>query len=173
MATLQEIRQRYPQYEDLSDAELAFGFYRNFYSDMPIIEFSKQIGMNQSQSLDLLRFANTQGVRGMQTVETGPTVGGGVMGAARGALQGLSMGLGDEIVAGGTAAVRRLTGDERPISEIYEQELGRERARIGEFRETNPAAAIASEIAGGVALPLGAARTIRQGAALGGATGAG
>jgi len=173
MATLQEIRQRYPQYEDLSDAELAFGFYRNFYSDMPIIEFSKQIGMNQTQALDLLRFANTQGVRGMRSVETAPTVGGTAMGAARGAFQGLSMGLGDEIVAGGVAAARRLSGDERPISEIYQQELERERERIGEFRETSPAAAITSEIAGGIALPFGAARSIRQGAALGGATGAG
>lgn len=172
MATIEEIRQQYPQYDDLSDAELAFGFHRNFYSDMPIIEFTKQLGMNTTQALDVLRFANTQGVRGMQGTQSEPDVGGTGTGMLRSAIQGMSMGFGDELVAGGVAAARSLTGDERPISDIYQEELQRERARIGEFREESPVLSTVSEIAGGVALPLGAARNVGQGALIGAGTGA-
>lgn len=172
MASIQEIRQQYPQYDDLSDAELAFRFHRNFYSDIPIIQFTKDLGMDTTQALDVLRFANTQGVRGMQAVETAPEVGGTGTGMLRSAMQGLTMGFGDELVAGGVAAARQLTGDERAFPEIYGEELQRERGRIGEFRETNPVLATTSEIAGGIAAPLGTARTVGQGAMIGAGAGA-
>lgn len=42
-----EIRQKYPQYNDLSDAELAQGLHKKFYSDMDFGEFSNKIGLNQ------------------------------------------------------------------------------------------------------------------------------
>ena len=42
---LTEFRQRYPQYDDLSDAELADGLYRKFYSDVPRFEFDQKIGL--------------------------------------------------------------------------------------------------------------------------------
>lgn len=45
MATLAEIRQRYPQYNDLSDAELADRMYERFYSDLPRDEFDARIGL--------------------------------------------------------------------------------------------------------------------------------
>ena len=60
-----------------------------------------------------------------------------------------------------------MQGDNRAMGDIYQQELERERARIGEFRETDPAKAIASEIVGGVAVPLGATKTIGGAAATG------
>ena len=44
MATLAEIRQQYPQYQDMSDAALADALYRKFYSDMPRAEFDAKIG---------------------------------------------------------------------------------------------------------------------------------
>jgi len=75
-------------------------------------------------------------------------------------------------VAAGAAAGRKLLqSDERPIGDIYEQELERERSRIGQFREERPLLAYGSEIAGGAAIPLGAAQTAKQAAAIGGAAG--
>lgn len=41
---LEEIRKQYPQYNDLSDAQLANGLYEKHYSDMPFDDFAKRIG---------------------------------------------------------------------------------------------------------------------------------
>lgn len=45
MVTIQEIRQKYPQYSDLSDDQLAGSLYKKHYSDMDFGEFSQRIGL--------------------------------------------------------------------------------------------------------------------------------
>jgi hypothetical protein len=45
MPTLQDIRQQYPQYSDMSDQDLASAMHKKFYSDMPQTEFQAKIGM--------------------------------------------------------------------------------------------------------------------------------
>ncbi len=47
MAGLQELRQKYPQYNDLTDQQLADSFYNKFYSDIPQAEFYQKIGFAQ------------------------------------------------------------------------------------------------------------------------------
>jgi hypothetical protein len=47
MATIADIRKKYPQYNDLSDRELAEGFHRNFYSDIPFDDFAQRIGLEE------------------------------------------------------------------------------------------------------------------------------
>ena len=42
---LSEFRQQYPMYGDLSDAELADGLHRKFYSDIPRFEFDQKLGL--------------------------------------------------------------------------------------------------------------------------------
>ena len=49
MASLAEIRQQYPQYQDLSDQQLADGLHRKFYSDMPREEFDQKIGLQPQE----------------------------------------------------------------------------------------------------------------------------
>lgn len=66
--------------------------------------------------------------------------------AVRSGLQGMTFGFGDEIVAGGASLVG---------GQPYEAELARERARLERGRDANPATAIAAEIGGAIALPLG------------------
>lgn len=44
MATLQEIRAQHPEYNDLSDQQLADGVYKKFYSDMPRDQFDAKLG---------------------------------------------------------------------------------------------------------------------------------
>lgn len=41
---IQEIRQKYPQYQDLSDEQLAQSLHKKFYADMPVEEFNQKIG---------------------------------------------------------------------------------------------------------------------------------
>ena len=48
--TLAEIRKRYPEYNDLSDKELADAFYGKFYSDLPREQFDRQIGLAQAEA---------------------------------------------------------------------------------------------------------------------------
>jgi hypothetical protein len=45
MTTIADIRKQFPQYSDLSDTDLAKGFYSKYYSDMPYDEFSSKIGL--------------------------------------------------------------------------------------------------------------------------------
>jgi len=47
-----EIRQKYPQYNDLSDTELAQGFHKKFYSDMDFNDFSQKIGLKAEPEKD-------------------------------------------------------------------------------------------------------------------------
>ena len=166
MEGIKALREKFPQYEDLSDGQLAFGVYNKFYSDMPIVGFAKQIGLDKAQSLEMLKSANSAG-KGLKFEQPEPSVGGGAMGALRSGFQGLTLGGGDEIVAGGVSALKKLTGDERSMGDIYSQELERERSRLGQFEEQAPKTALASEVASSMALPLGPVKTMGQAALTG------
>jgi len=45
MATIAEIRSQYPQYQDLSDQQLADALHAKFYADMPREEFDAKVGL--------------------------------------------------------------------------------------------------------------------------------
>lgn len=49
MPTIQEVRAQYPQYSDMSDADLAGALHKKFYSDIPRAEFDKKIGLAVAQ----------------------------------------------------------------------------------------------------------------------------
>ena len=46
MATIAEIREKYPQYSDMPDAALADALHSKFYSDIPKADFYTKIGLN-------------------------------------------------------------------------------------------------------------------------------
>lgn len=45
MPTMKEVRAKFPQYNDMSDQDLAAALHRKFYSDMPFNEFSAKVGL--------------------------------------------------------------------------------------------------------------------------------
>jgi hypothetical protein len=47
---ISEVRQRFPQYDDLSDEQLAKALHGKFYSDLPYHEFAASIGLNAQPS---------------------------------------------------------------------------------------------------------------------------
>lgn len=53
--TIAEVRQKYPQYSDLSDQELSDALHQNFYSDMPKAEFESSIGLKTTPPQDFQR----------------------------------------------------------------------------------------------------------------------
>ena len=52
MTSLAEIRSQYPQYSDLSDAQLSDAIHAKFYSDMPKAEFDKQLLEKKQAALE-------------------------------------------------------------------------------------------------------------------------
>lgn len=69
MATLQEIRSQYPQYNDMSDQQLADSFHDKYYSDIPKDQFYKKIGFSaqpeESFGQKALRYAVKDPLLGM------------------------------------------------------------------------------------------------------------
>lgn len=45
MITMKEVREKFPQYDDMTDEQLAKALHGKYYSDMPYADFSKQIGL--------------------------------------------------------------------------------------------------------------------------------
>lgn len=54
MTSIAEIRKQYPQYEDMSDEQIAQGLHAKFYSDMPFDQFSQKIGLQQQHGNGVL-----------------------------------------------------------------------------------------------------------------------
>jgi hypothetical protein len=51
---LQEIRQKYPQYGDITDADLAAKLHQKFYADMPFADFASRIGYQAAPEAGLM-----------------------------------------------------------------------------------------------------------------------
>lgn len=49
---IKEFRQKYPEYNDMSDEELSKSFHQKFYSDMDYKEFSNKF-IGESKSIEL------------------------------------------------------------------------------------------------------------------------
>lgn len=83
MAGLADFRAQHPEYNDMSDTALADALYRKFYSDMPREQFDQRMGVApQIADLPNPRASRTEAV-------------------LRGAAQGATVNLADEIVGGG------------------------------------------------------------------------
>lgn len=54
MATIAEIRAKYPQYSDMSDAALADALHKKFYADMPRADFDARVGLKAAAPPDAI-----------------------------------------------------------------------------------------------------------------------
>lgn len=154
MATLSEIRAQYPQYADMSDADLASALHRKFYSDMLREDFDKKIGLAAPvpvETKDALQ-------------ATRETFGAGTSGIS----QGLTFGFGDELFAGMETPFRVagraiMGGDEgkglgERVSGAYEAALASQRGLDKKAREEHPILSTVGEVAGGLVTGGGLAR---------------
>jgi len=48
--TIDQVREKFPQYKDLSDEQLAQGLHKKFYADMPYDQFSTKVGLKKETS---------------------------------------------------------------------------------------------------------------------------
>ena len=173
MPTIAEVRQQYPQYDDLSDAQLADALHSKFYRDMPKADFLAKIGMGESDTGKDLRSelsaASTKMTGTIDNIDRArydalpewqkPLVAAQDTAALLG--DGLTMGFGDKAVA----AVRAPFTDKS-----YEQELAAARDLTQDARNRAGLAGTAAEVVGAAAVPIAAAG---RGATLAGRFGTG
>jgi len=93
-------------------------------------------------------------------------------GATDAAIQGATLGFGDEISAAARAPIDMALRGEG-FNEAYQHNLAAERDRYATYKNANPITATAAEIAGGMRVPVGNAGPIRTGATIGAIAGAG
>ena len=166
MTTLSELRARFPQYNEATDGDFLAALNRKFYPKVHPRLFVDSIEGATNAYATIKRpelrewyEAEVSKPIGTETDDArakrlggslSPSVSeGGRLGtAARSALQGLTFGAGDEVVAGGVAALR-------PDLD-YSQALEMERARLKQGREAYKWTAAGSEIGGGVLTGLAA-----------------
>lgn len=173
MSKLSDFRKQYPQYDNMSDAELSYRLYKKFYGDRPLMVYANDLGLNSQQKMDFLKYAGQQGdsIKFNTATNNQPSYGGPIVGGARSVLQGMTVGGGDEIVGAGVAAAKKFAGDQRPFTDIYKQEQQRELQRLEDFRSDYPKASLLSELGGGLIVPLGATKTVKGAMATGGSLG--
>ena len=133
-----EIRQKYPQYNDLSDEDLARGFHKKFYSDMDFGEFSAKIGLTPEKDQTI---ANIEG--GLTALDKGLNF-------------GLAKKIGGALNAIGAAPVDALMTDKSlkdAFKDRYNEIVETADKSQAEFAERNPLTNASLEIGGAIANP--------------------
>lgn len=167
MPTIQDVRAKFPQYNDLSDAELGDALHRKFYSDMPKDVFNERVGLTAAPKQDPAGVRNVgddQGGFGPDNVVRSLARGIPVIGGAM-----------DNIAAAGDAATHAVLGrgsDAPTFGERYSANLDREKAQDDAYDRQHPITSAAGQIVGGVAatLPLAATATGAKLLGMGGKT---
>ncbi len=121
MASIKEIRQKYPMYKDVSDDQLLQGLHKKHYSQMPYEEFAGKIeGYGQPTQPQDGKVEESIGNRARSLIT--------------GAAQGLTFGYADELKSA-------LTG--RPVEEIREEDEA--------VKKTYPATHLVGDVGGSIA----------------------
>jgi hypothetical protein len=152
MPTIAEVRQKFPQYQDMSDADIASALHKKFYADMPEADFNAKIGLSPKpasgqhlsyeEGAKLLDQESMNGANGM--------TGAGLTGMAQGVpIVGPAILGGLQRASAGIASL--LDG------QSYGQNLDEARKVTTAAQDANPITTTAGEVAGNIGsmIPLG------------------
>jgi hypothetical protein len=96
MPTIAEVREKFPQYNDLSDVELAGALHQKFYADMPADQFAEKIGLKP----DKYAQAAIDERKALQPSDAGLT---------RRLVHGATLGADNTLIAGALAPIEAIT----------------------------------------------------------------
>lgn len=150
MTTLHELRQQYPQYNDMTDQQFADAFHSKYYSDIPKADFYKRIGFGaripQKAAQNATQPApETSGVNNaIRATARGVPVLGSFLDEANAATNATL-----DPYIGGLFGGPRVEGD--TWGERYENALSMQRGMDRNFDEQNPALSTGLQIGGGLA----------------------
>lgn len=157
MPTIAEVRQKFPQYEDMSDEVLADALHQKFYADLPREEFNAKIGLAPQQ---------TEAPTGDDNWLAHPERG-ALSASVMGGSDVLSSGFGDELMGALATPIElgigAFTGEDdgkglSRLSDAYVRARDKARSNLSQGQEDHPVASTVGAIGGGVALGLGAAK---------------
>lgn len=149
MATLAEVRASYPQYQDMSDADLASALHKKFYADMPRDEFEKKVGLSKPDQYQQAAIEERDALKA-RGIDTGA-------GLTRRLAQGATFNLADEAIAGLTTPLEMLKRGTFSPREGYNYAKAREDLIMDDARKNTGVLGTVAEIGGGIGTGLGAA----------------
>lgn len=148
MPTIAEVRDQFPQYHDMSDADLAAALHAKFYSDIPTAEFAAKVGLEpdkyQQAAID------EQGALKAAGGDEGA-------GYTRRLAHGATLGADSTLIAGALApfeAIKRGVG----LGEGYSYAKAREDQIMNDARANTGTAGTVAEMLGGSVAGGGLAR---------------
>ena len=166
---MEEVRQKFPQYNDLSDGDLAQALHKKFYSDVPYERFAAQIGLSVPAPTGTKQPGLREQGAGL------PTAARGFINAAQGPLFNFA----DEIAAGGSAVLDRVTGRNPgfTVGQLYDRYRDVARGASESYQRENPVIAPLTQAASSMAalgpLGIGSGPVSGPAAAIGRASGIG
>jgi hypothetical protein len=96
MPTIAEVREKFPQYNDLSDVQLAGALHQKFYSDMDADQFAEKIGLKPDKYQQAAR-------------EERAAIDPGDAGFTRRLIHGATLGADNTLIAGALAPIEAIT----------------------------------------------------------------
>ena len=166
-----EIREKYPQYDHLSDGALIHGFWNKSYKDkdIPMGQFADRVGLSSEGFKEMVELAKQSGYE--PTTSSGPegpgnevitgfsqqdqsfvdpdadlTPGGVVSTYAH----GLGFGFSDEILGHMGAITESLGGSDLSYDELYTRFKDFEESRVQDYWDKSPGKAFGAEVAGAI-----------------------
>lgn len=142
---IQEIRAKYPQYENLSDELLAQGLHKKYYPDMDFADFSQRIGLNTPKEETNSEIAENV-LGGLTSLDTGYSAGfGRKLGGLLNALGSYPVDRAAEVlgVENTPSFADRYNEIVKPAIEAQEK-----------FAEENPMTSTALQVGGALASPI-------------------
>jgi hypothetical protein len=157
MASLQEIRQQYPQYKDVPDRELADALYKKFYEgkiDKSAFDQKMGFGVGQEQAPQQLQAPQQQPANLVEAMQNPAYQEQGRLAAGmRSFVNEATLGLGRDVIAAGRAAPALFTGSKDFLPE-YERQAAFEKAQLAGGEKEYGTTTALSGLAGGVATSI-------------------
>jgi len=151
--TLEELKALSPAYKDIPNGEFAYRVWnaqkekaKNLADVKPMGIWADDFKVNNEDFKGMLAFSKTAGYDPTDRVISNEHIPEDSQGRA--IFQGQTFGFGDEIVGGIAAGMDKISGNEKPLNELYTKYRDAERQKMKEFRQNAPKEALAYEIGG-------------------------